>query len=148
MMSICYALLGEHGVFYRQFDYIREMIDQSASVERLVAATQPVVDALISHSIIENETILPAIAAVSGPGGPAAVMRMDHEEIEALFTDLLASTSVDQFKRGFDNVVGVTKNHFMKEEEALFVMAKELLNARELEELGCRWSEQRGVTVR
>jgi hemerythrin superfamily protein len=148
MITICQALLGEHAVFYKQFEILEEMLEYERSLERLLFAVRPIAKSLITHAQIENEILIPELDKVMGPSGPQTVARMDHEVIDSDLMNLMESRSLEEFKKRLPEVLINIRSHFAMEEEALFVMARETLSSERLTALGEFWAEQRKVMVR
>src|ERR1039457_1784337 len=97
MITICNALLGEHGAFYRQFEFLEGLAKGNSSLAVLVNVTRPIADALISHAELENEILFSELDSVMGPSGPASVMRFDHEEIDSGFKNLIETGDLKEF---------------------------------------------------
>lgn len=148
MITICHALLGEHAVFYKQFEILEEMLETEQSLERLIFATRPIAKALISHAQIENEILILELDKVMGASGPQAVAKMDHEVIDTDLMNLLESRSLEEFKTRMPEVLTNIRSHFAMEEEALFVMTRDNLPADRLIAMGEFWAQQRKVMVR
>lgn len=162
-MKITDALKGEHGVFYAQFQFIENALDK-ANLGTLQSLGAILAAALVPHALIENELLFPLIEEKIGDGGPTRVMRMEHEAIEGKLADLeelkgsheeiegalarLPQTdSAAQARRMLKDVLFAGREHFMKEENVLFPMAEQLLQAHTLEKLGTEWAERRGVVL-
>lgn len=120
---------------------------------------------LLRHARKEDEVLFPALeAALGGDGGPTAVMREEHRVIHeraALFRETLRQIQVLEHPaiaaggaalrhlahRGAgarellgigEEIVRTVDLHFAKEEEILFPMAREILSAPEMAEVGRR----------
>lgn len=148
MLPITHALLGEHAVFYKQFLFLEKMAETENNLEPLVAAAKPISDSLISHAHLEDEILIPDLERLLGHSGPPTVVKMDHQDIHAGLNDLLASSSLSEFRDRLPQILGIIRNHFAMEEEALFVMAREMLSPEQCVAMGERWAEARGVMVR
>ena len=167
-MKITDALLGEHGVFYAQFDQMEQMLDASP-LALIQAQGALLAGGLVPHALIENEILFPAIEAqMGGSFGPIPVMRAEHAEIEGSLERL---QQLHELTQAHDDIEGafarlpdtrdtqaarelvrhtiqVAREHFAKEEQILFPMAIEMLNDSTLRELGQQWAARRGVMVR
>jgi hemerythrin-like domain-containing protein len=148
MMTICQALLGEHAVFYKQFDYLEKQLGETKDVKSIVEATRPIAEALISHAEIENELLLSALEAVLGANSLPASVKQEHQDIDMGLTDALECTELEELKEKLSYVLSVVRSHFAMEEEALFVMCQETLSPEKLVALGEQWAQMRGVTLR
>jgi hemerythrin-like domain-containing protein len=162
-MKITDALLGEHGVFYAQFQLMAKSID-GADLEVIETLGAMLASALAPHAQIENDILFPAIEQMMGEGGPTHVMRMEHEliegklkeleelkeaheEIEGALARLPATSSADEARRLVRDVIGAAREHFTKEEHILFPMAAQMLDERTLTRLGDEWAERRSVVL-
>jgi hemerythrin-like domain-containing protein len=45
------------------------------------------------------------------------------------------------------DVLFAAREHFMKEENVLFPMAEQMLDARAMEQMGATWAKRRGVVL-
>ena len=119
---------------------------------------------LLRHARKEDEVLFPALEEVLGGAGPTAVMREEHRFIHeraALFRETLrqirelehpaiaagGAALREAARRGGgaaelsaigEEIVRTVDLHFAKEEEILFPMAREILSAPELAEIGRR----------
>ena len=146
-MKITDALLGEHGVYYNLFSQIEKIISTSNSLEEVKGSLKMLADPLISHAMIEENILFPAIAPKLGPGGPVEIMQAEHKEIEMQFEVLLHSKSLDEIKNILPPLIDLVKEHFMKEEEILFLMTVDHLSEKEITDLGKRWAKTREVRI-
>ena len=162
-MKITDALLGEHGVFYAQFQLMAKSID-GADLEVIKTLGAMLASALAPHAQIENDILFPAIEQIMGEGGPTHVMRIEHEQIEGKLQELeelkgtheeiegalrrLPETqSADEARRLVRDVIQAAREHFAKEEHILFPMAAQMLDERTLARLGDDWAERRNVAL-
>ena len=85
-MKITDALLGEHGVFYSQFEYMERALPESDDPDRLNVEVSllsaSLVAALETHARLEDELLFDALEVQVGPIGPLVMMRQEHQEIE------------------------------------------------------------------
>lgn len=146
-MKITDALLGEHGVLYRLLDYC-EKSARSWDLEAVRVGAGALDKALKSHAEVEEELLFQNLDAhFPGGMGPLAVMREEHEEIEASVERARVTDDVEEARRLLPRIAVVAQEHFAKEEQVLFPMALQLLGEDKLEELGDRWAERRGVSI-
>lgn len=146
-MKITDALLGEHGVLYRLLDYCAEEAD-GWDAETVQAAAGALAAALKSHAQIEERLLFQALDPHLPPGmGPLAVMRSEHDEIESSVERVVHGVGADEGRELLGRIAGLAHEHFAKEEQVLFPLAEERLGAGQLEEIGARWAEERGVTI-
>jgi iron-sulfur cluster repair protein YtfE (RIC family) len=144
-MRITDALLGEHGVFYAQFDHFESCPDDDdldcvkRRAAQLAAALEP-------HAILENELLFDALEARGGElTGLLSVMREEHREIEAALHDIQHAASLVRARALLRDMIRTAREHFEKEELVAFPLAEERLTEEELGELGSLWAQRRGV---
>jgi uncharacterized protein (DUF2249 family) len=100
---------------------------------------------LLRHIRMEEEVLFPAFEAQSGQaqGGPTAVMRDEHREIEAILRrigDLLETTPGvggrrEPFDAGVGALLSVLGDHNVKEEEVLYPLTDQVLGPKEADAL-------------
>lgn len=168
------ALLGEHGALYAWLDAVEEALREDPSEAELRGLARRAAAVLGSHARVENELLLDEVARRGAEDGPLAVMRREHDDIEALIEEAVALTSGPDVDRAADvdratdldraadadldraadvdravdlllEAVAVAREHFEKEELAAFPMAERALDRETLEALGARWAERRRV---
>jgi regulator of cell morphogenesis and NO signaling len=147
-MKITEALLGEHGVLYAQFDHLEQAVPRAESLAWLKAQGALLKAAVETHAQIEEELLFRTLDPHLGGGGPLAVMRMEHEEIEGGLSALPDAEDIEAAGNRLLRVVQVARQHFAKEEQVLFPMAEQVLGPERLTDLGARWAKQRRVSVR
>lgn len=102
---------------------------------------------LASHAHLEDELLFTALDAQMGPMGPVAVMRMEHDQIEALLEQVLAAQELAAAQRLMQQTLQLARIHFAKEEQVLFPMAQQVLDERTLTQLAGQWAQRRGVPI-
>ena len=147
-MKVTEALLGEHGVFYVQFDHLEQTLPAVTSLDWVKAQAALIQSAISTHAQLEDELLFSAMDHHLGQGGPVAVMRMDHEEIEGTLNAIPEIQNVETICSRLLGVIQVARQHFMKEEQILFPLADQVLGFEQLQDLGERWAERRRVDVR
>lgn len=143
-MKITDALYGEHGPLYALLAHCERSATQWELADLLLAG-RCVEAALLSHASVEDELLFAALAARMPAGGPVDVMRGEHEAIDATLAALHEATDEGAARRAVLQVVHLARDHFAKEEQVLFPLAGDLLDAAELERLGAEWAARRGV---
>ena len=143
-MKITDALLGEHAVFYAQFDYLEEFVPSASellakSLGAMLAA------ALAGHASLEEELLFRTLEPHIGSMGPLAVMRMEHNEIEGSLDYLPITQDADQARELLLHVITVARDHFAKEERVLYPIAHQTLSAETLTDLGSQWAARRVI---
>jgi hemerythrin-like domain-containing protein len=146
-MDIVQALLGEHGVLYAQFEYLEETAP-GLSLGVLKAQAEMLAAALQSHSSIEDELLFAALEPVLGAGSPELVgMRMMHEEIDRGLETCRGAGDERDAQGELLGVVGLARQHFLGEEQAIFPLAHSRLTTASREALGAQWAARRGVNA-
>ena len=146
-MKITDAFLGEHGVFYAQFSHLEQVIPQLADLALVQAHGALLTAALETHAHLEEELLFSALEPHLGQGGPLAVMRMEHQQIEEGLARLPGLGELASAQQLLLRVVQVARGHFAKEEQVLYPMARQALGEAKLVELGAHWAELRQVVV-
>jgi hypothetical protein len=99
------------------------------------------VEELAAHEAAEQEVVFPAFRAALGTADDRTLAsRMgEHEELNDLLTEMrsLPPDSFEFIKRGSALLLDI-KDHFVREEESVFVQMRAALSADELNELGSR----------
>lgn len=149
-MNIVCALLGEHGVLLHQLEVLRLTAPQH-SEEELGAAVFALAEAIENHAGLEDELLFEALVANGRlPAGTVEAMRSEHRAIETLLGQILAPAGEvgrPDSQRTVLRLVETVRHHFGHEERALFPLAVRLLPLHQMDELGSRWAERRGVEI-
>lgn len=141
-MKITDALLGEHAVIYPGLDRIVEA--SFATAEEMRAAAAILAAGLASHARIEDELLfVPLEEQIGGEMGPLAVMRLEHDEIEGVLERLQEVEGPTEGRTIATRLAQLARDHFAKEEQVLYPMAENVLDADELERLGAEWASRR-----
>lgn len=147
-MKITDAFLGEHAIFYAQFDHIEQTIPVADSVAHIKTQGTMLATALTSHAQLEEELLFKTLEPHIGPMGPLAVMRADHNEIEQSFESLPTTQELSQAQALLLSVISVARNHFAIEEQVLYPIAHQTLTSEILSDLGSQWAELRSVSLK
>jgi len=87
--------------------------------------------AMLRHMAVEEEVLFPALEArASGPLGPTAMMRGEHEEMRRLLDAMaqaLEAREADELLGLADTLLVLMQQHNLKEEEILYAMADQML---------------------
>ncbi len=141
------ALLGEHGIFYALFDQIEAVTAAATSVAQIQEATAVLSAVILSHANLEEELLFPALETYMGTTGPLAVMRSEHDEIEDALRQVEEARDLDDGADCVARALNIARDHFQKEEEVLFSMARQTLDEETQIRLGKAWAEARRVTI-
>jgi iron-sulfur cluster repair protein YtfE (RIC family) len=146
-MRIIDALLGEHGVFYAQFDHIEAALAAGAPPEAVREMAAVLAAGLAPHAHIEDELLFgPAIEA-GAPEAPLLVMHQDHEGIEQALEEAQSTSDPGHARSQLLAAVRAARDHFVKEERIAFMLAERALGEERLRALGDRWAAARGVAL-
>ncbi len=146
-MDITDALLGEHAVLYSLFSRLEQDLSGSLSVDEIRVAVSLLEASLISHAQLENELLFSELEKHMGPGGPVAVMRAEHDEIDHALAVAVQAADAAAAARHLLDALSIARQHFAKEERVLFGLARQALGEAELARLGAAWSERRKVFI-
>jgi len=146
-MKITDALLGEHGVFYAQFDHLERVLAGESSLDVLRREAALLASALAPHAHLENQLLFDRMASSGMAAGPVGMMRSEHEEIEELLERVEEADTPHAARDLIRHAVHIARHHFAKEEHVAFPMAESILDEATLLELGRVWAERRGVRL-
>jgi hemerythrin-like domain-containing protein len=146
-MNITDALLGEHAVFYALFTHMEQSVPTAESPLQVKTQGAMLAAALASHAHLEEELLFTTLEPHIGSMGPLAVMRLEHEKIEAGLERLPTVEDLGQTQELLLQVVTVAREHFAKEERVLYPMATKALSAETLANLGAQWATRRAVAL-
>lgn len=120
----------------------RHCDDSYAAAEEKVAAGQweeagqswaKYRSALETHLNREEGCLFPAFEAQTGnTQGPTAVMKMEHEQIRSLVSEMdeaIAARNTDSFLGLAETLMILVQQHNMKEEQILYPMSDQVLSA-------------------
>ena len=146
-MKLTDALLGEHGVLYVLFDRIEAVAASAASVAQIHEAAAVLSAVILSHANLEEELLFPALETHLGTTGPLAIMRAEHDEIEHALGQIEEAQDLDDGTDCVTSALSLVRDHFQKEEEVLFSVARQALDDETLLRLGKAWAVARRVTI-
>lgn len=144
-MRVTDAFRAEHGVFYAQFDTFETAMDGD-TVDCVRRRAAMLAAGLEPHAHLENELLFDVMEArVEGAEDLLAVMRDEHQRIEAALHRIQNASSLEAAYELLREMIAAARDHFEKEERVAFPLAEERLADAELRVLGARWAEARGV---
>jgi regulator of cell morphogenesis and NO signaling len=146
-MKITDAFLGEHGVFYAQFDHLEQVLAVPMELERVRGLASMLASALAPHAHMEDELLFDSLGDEHRTGAIAA-MYAEHEVIEGIIHEAIGGTDAAAVTELLLEAIRMAREHFLKEEQIAFPMAEELLSRSTLEALGAQWAERRAVHMR
>jgi hemerythrin-like domain-containing protein len=143
-MLITDTLLGEHAIFYLFLGHTEQALPALDSLSTLQHRFAAFAFALEAHAGLEDELLFTALEPNLGAqAGPLAVMRFDHDQIIDLLGKIEVAADLDSAQRSAKQLFTVVRNHFQKEEQVLFRMARQFLSEDELASLGEQWAKRR-----
>ncbi|HEY0672455.1 MAG TPA: hemerythrin domain-containing protein [Longimicrobiales bacterium] len=146
-MKITDAFLGEHAVFYAQFEECETMLDRS-NLDSLKHAAAVIASALESHAELEDKLLFGPLATYSdGEPGIFQLMEEEHTAIANFLGAIAAAKDAGRASELLSEMIAAARAHFEKEEQVAFPRVEQLLGADELRRLGRDWSAARGVAV-
>ncbi len=90
--------------------------------------------AILHHFAMEEEVLFPAVEEIVGSSmGPTQVMRMEHEQMRGLFSEMeqaLVATDADTFLGAAETLLVLMQQHNAKEEQIVYPMSDQLLASR------------------
>ncbi len=118
-----------------------------ATPEEARRMAQSLVLTLVPHAQVEESLIFKPLEGHMGPGGPVAVMRQEHAEIEGLIDAAGKEAASPQTMTRLLNAIAIARGHFGKEEQILFPITRQALGAAALELAGRQWADVRKVSL-
>lgn len=146
-MKLTDALRGEHAVLYELFAYVDETIRKRDDMRDIRGAVSVLDRLLASHAAIEDDLLFTRLEPKLGQMGPLAVMRAEHDQIDALLAAARQASDVAALRSLMVQLLQLARGHFRKEESVLFEMAEPALGAAVLSEMGDRWADARNVII-
>ena len=100
-----------------------------------------------SHATLEEELLFPALEPHMGTDGPLAVMQAEHDEIQRALEQIEHAQNLDDGAARVAQALDLIREHFQKEEEVLFSVARQILDDERQHRLGKAWAKARRVTI-
>jgi len=145
-MDILNVLLGEHGVFYGQFEYLEQVLPGVSAIEEVQGPAGLLAAAVETHSALEDDLLFAAIEPHLDAGSPDVLgMRMMHEAITTGFERVRLARDLHAAREACVGVIELARQHFRSEETVLFPKARLLLAEEARDTLGAAWADRRGV---
>jgi hemerythrin-like domain-containing protein len=140
-IKITDALVGEHGPLYAQLDRLAQVTD--GSVDAIRSCAELLAAGLASHAQLEDTLLFAALEQRTGRDSLLEGMYEDHEQVDALLSGLARVDDSAQAHSLATRLVTLARNHFAKEEKAVFPLAEQVLGESELLHLGEEWEYRR-----
>jgi iron-sulfur cluster repair protein YtfE (RIC family) len=145
-MKITDAFLGEHGVFYAEFDHLEVFLAGEPSLASVQEAAALLASALKPHAEMEDELLFgPALERLEHPHEAMGVMHDEHEEVERHLVAVRDATRAPVAVEMLGRAIELAREHFRKEEAITFPLAERLLGEEELLRRGAEWAARRTV---
>ncbi len=144
-MKITDAFLGEHGVFYAQFDQLEQALKSNESLDQIKSSVAILAAGLGSHAHLEEELLFKALDNTPAGAGPIPIMRHEHDVIDRALIGIQQMEDQDQAHKLIKSTLELTRQHFAKEEKILFPMAAQMLQEASLVQFGVLWGKRRSV---
>ena len=145
-MRLTDAFLGEHAVFYAQFDACERTLEE-ADQDALRQQAAVIASALHSHAQLEDELLFDDLQTRAGESSVFAVMEQEHREIAGLLDRIEREPDLETTRDLLRDVIHAARAHFTKEERVAFPMAEQLLDDADLSRRGDRWAAARHVAL-
>ncbi len=146
-MRITDAFLGEHGVFYAQFDLMEKALSEHKSLDQIKSMTALLSAGLVSHAHLEDELLFDALDNTPAGRGPVPVMRHEHEVIDRALAGVQQMENPEQVHKLIKSTLELARQHFAKEEKILFPMACQFIQEESLVQSGALWGKRRSVVL-
>jgi hemerythrin-like domain-containing protein len=140
-IKITDALVGEHGPLYAQLDRLEAAA--GGSVDAIRSCALLLAAGLVSHAQLEDTLLFAALEQRTGRDSLLEGMYEDHEQVDAFLAELARVEDPEQARMLVARLVGLARNHFSKEEKAVFPLAEQTLGESELVRLGEEWEYRR-----
>jgi len=144
-MMLTDALLGEHAVFYAQFDRLEAELPHTHSATEVREQAALLASALVSHAKLEDELLFAPLAKAGGDAGLLHVMEEEHEQIALGLERAQGTNDVERARTELLEAVSLAREHCAREERLTFPQAVSLLGAATLRAFGGVWAERRNV---
>jgi hemerythrin-like domain-containing protein len=130
MASISAELTREHRQCDELFARAEERIARGDWAQAMQAFSE-FTNAMERHFHFEEDSLFPAFEQASGSrAGPTQMMRMEHEQMRALFRDLQAGLQAQEAGRCLglsETLLILMQQHNLKEEHMLYRLAEQAL---------------------
>jgi regulator of cell morphogenesis and NO signaling len=128
-------------------EYLERVIMTAASVEQVQTHAALLRAALQTHAHLEDCLLFSHLESHLDLAGPLRVLRAEHEDIEHTLDHMPQVQTLAQAQALVQHLLQVVREHFAKEEQVLFPLAEQMLDAETSTRLGGQWAESRGVAL-
>jgi len=144
LLDVIDGLMGEHGAFYVQLDYLQRLSQEGATPGRLKAFFTVIAAGLSSHAWMEEHLVFDVLERKFELRD---TIHNEHEVIHTLLSQFAGLQDPSEVASLLSQTAQAVRRHFENEEKTLFPGARRVMEEARLVELGARWAEQRKVTV-
>jgi hemerythrin-like domain-containing protein len=147
-MSIVALLLGEHAVLRAVCGCLEQAVAATESLAQIRMQAVLLAAPLDAHAHLEDALLFTELAPYLGEqAGPLAVLRREHDEIEAALASAQDAGEPRRAQEQLLNALERIRSHFDKEEQVLFPLAERLLDVDRLVTLGRQWAASRHIAL-
>ena len=141
-MKITDALAAEHTIFLNVFDQIDRVLPSFTTLVEVQNAAN-IVGGLLQHHA-EAETSLAYLALDHTLAHKDRLERLhhDHQEIDERLKKIHAANTCAEARRLLKSALQFSRDHFHAEEQSLFPLLNQTLEADTLAELGQAWQQR------
>jgi len=138
-------LVGEHAAILALFRGLEQRLP-SMSLEETRNAAEWVECLMRNHAVEEDSLLFSALPqAQRGVADTLEAMHIEHEEHRMLLEGMHDISDAALARSQIRRLMEMTREHFAVEERVLFGVARELLGAGRLSELGNEFCRRRGI---
>lgn len=138
-------ILGEHAAILALFRGLENRL-ASMSLEEMRHAAEWVEYLMRNHAVEEDSLLFSALPqAQRGVADTLEAMHGEHEEQRILLEGMHDINDAAPARAQMRRLIEVTREHFAVEERVLFGLARGLLGAERLSELGREFCRRRGI---
>lgn len=138
-------LLGEHAAILGLFRGLEQRL-ASMTLDETRNAALLLEHLMRNHAVDEDTLLFGALpAAQRGVGDTLEAMQQEHEQQRVLLEAAHEAPDVATARSRMRKVIEISREHFAVEERVLFGLARELLGAARLSELGREFCRRRGI---
>jgi hemerythrin-like domain-containing protein len=136
MMNITEILVTEHAVFLTVFDQIERALPKLKRVEEAKMLAGLVEALLEDHGDAETNLAFVALDHALDQKGQLDRLHHDHDEIDDRLKRVKTATKLSDAKKLLKAALLASRQHFRREERAVFPLIEKVLKKETLTELG------------
>jgi hypothetical protein len=141
------TLLGEHGAFRMLFSTIEKLANTSGDLAQIEGALAALTAEIRTHATFEEEILFPALLPFLEGDELIAEIQAEHHEIRDGLKQIENAQHIEHAVNAVRLTFAVTRQHFEKEEQVLYPLARQLLHEEALSGPGDAWAEARRMTI-